>query len=101
MLLAAPLERTLPSAGICSERTQRGMEGWREEKTRTSLTPAMGEAWCCAGGADGASPTLRRILRYTFVTTPQHLHLGIHLPYGNIRDVNPPKSPPCRTATYQ
>jgi len=28
-------------------------EGWREEKTRTSLTPAMGEAWCCAGGTDG------------------------------------------------
>lgn len=53
MLLAAPLERTLPSAGICSAQTQRGMKGWREEKTRTSLTPAMGEAWCCAGGMDG------------------------------------------------
>lgn len=49
MLLAAPLERTLPSAGICSAETQRGMKGWREEKTRTSQTPAMGEAWCCAG----------------------------------------------------
>lgn len=53
MLLAAPLERTLPSAGICSAQTQRGMEGWREEKTRTSLAPAMGEAWCCAGEGMG------------------------------------------------
>lgn len=49
MLLAAPLERSLPSAGICSAETQRGMKGWREENTRTSPTPAMGEAWCYAG----------------------------------------------------
>lgn len=53
MLLAAPLEETLPSAGICSAQTQRGMKGWREEKTRTSPTPAMEEAWCGAGGRMG------------------------------------------------
>lgn len=33
------------------------MKEWREEKTRTSPTPAMGEAWCCAvegvGGGRG------------------------------------------------
>lgn len=63
MLLAAPLERTLLSAGICSAQTQWGMKGWREEKTRTSPTPAMGEAWRCAGGNGRAGQGVGGILK--------------------------------------